>query len=240
MMNISEIRNLEIDNRIEEHYQFGGALCISIHEIKENYRGEVPNEYESHLLTARQSIEKQHSLWNSSIIKTLGKVNKNNLAITDFDKLDTSGKKLELSEFLGPHFDLQANKPIIRGQLDNETINSYFYYDTKELIENKVNLELIAQGFWRKYPDNLGGFIYALIEPPFNMKLGKEIRKRGEYVIDFIDFFFGNLKNITVYSWSVDCSRVFDAGKEWWGSHFWTIYNKEKNWYVSIIASTTD
>ncbi len=240
MMNIVEIKNSEIDKRIEEHYQLGGALCISVYEIKENYRGEMPNEYEAHQLTARQAIEKQHFHWNSGILKTLGKVNTSNIAVTDYATLDSSGKKLDLSEFLGPHYDLQKNKPIVRGQLDNGTLNSYFYYDEQELIENKIDLEKIAQDFWKNRPDNLGGFVYALSEPPFNMRLGKEIKKRGEYILDFIDFFFGSLSEITAYSWSIDCSKIFDAGKEWWGSHFWTIYNKEKNFYVSIIASTTD
>ncbi|WP_343784001.1 hypothetical protein [Wandonia haliotis] len=40
--------------------------------------------------------------------------------------------------------------------------------------------------------------------------------------------------------WSTNCSPFFNAGKEWWGTFFWTIYNPEKNWYIGICGSETD
>ena len=147
---------------------------------------------------------------------------------------------MELEHFLGPHFDLQNHKPLIRGQLSNETLNEYFYYDQEEKLSNKIDINKMAADFRDLYPDNLGWFIYALIEPPHDLRLGKEIRKRGEYVLDFLDYFFSNLHEMVIYAWDTNCSVIFDDGHEYWGSYFWTIYNPTKQWYIGIIASETD
>jgi hypothetical protein len=78
------------------------------------------------------------------------------------------------------------------------------------------------------------------MEPPYNLNLGKEIFRRGEYLLEFLEYFFCNISELTIYAWDTNCSVVFNSGKEWWGSYFWTIYNPTKKWYIGIIASETD
>lgn len=242
MVNIEEIIDQELQSRIEEHERLGGALRISVFEIKENYKGEMPGEYDAHLAAARQALEQQNYECNSHFNKVAAKNERNKIpyAKTDFDKLDSSGQNLKLYHFLGPHFDLKSKKPLIRGRLTNATLNSYFYYDQEETVANKVDMFKAVNEFQELDPENQGNFMHALMEPPYSLRLDKEISKRGEYVLSFFDYFFGDLDAITIYAWNTDCSFVFESGKEWWGSYFWTVYNPAKNWYVAIIASETD
>ncbi len=242
MVNIQEIQEKELSDRIIDHEKKGGALRICVFKISENYLGELPDEYLAHLVTARQTLEKQNYEWNFHLNKVAGKGQYRNFkfATIDYEKLDSSGQKIDLIHFLGPHFDIEKHKPIVRGQLGNETLNSYFYYDTEESPVNKVDMNKLDADFRKLYTENKGWFICTLMEPPYNMRLRKEILKRGEYVLDFLEYFFGDLSKLIIYSWNTDCSVVFDAGKEWWGSYFWTVYNPTKQWYIGIIASETD
>lgn len=228
MVNIKEITNKEIVDRILDYESNGGVVQISVFEILENYLGEMPTEYDVHLFAARQTLEK--AIMNQHFTFTY--------AQTDFTKLDSSGIRIDAEQFIGPYFDLGKNKPYIRGQLGNSTVNSYFYYDIEEKPENRAK-DLYKQ-FLKKYPNSGGGLIYTIMEPPYSLTLGKDIRKRGEYLLNFLEFFFSDLSKIVVYAWDIDCSPIFDAGKEWWGSYFWTVYNPTKQWYIGIIASATD
>lgn len=240
-VNIIELTDKDILDKIEDHQKKNGVLRISVFQIRENYLAELPDEYTAHLIVARQTLEKENYLLNFGINKIALKNKRLDFtyARTDFDKLDSSGQKLELKQFLGPCFDLERGKPLVRGQLTNETLNSYFYYDSPETSSNKVDINQLVQEYEQSYPGE-GWFMHAFAEPPYNMDLGKDIYVHGQYIIDFLDYFFGTLTSITAYSWNNDCSPVFDPGKEWWGSYFWTVYNPEKQWYVGIIASETD
>lgn len=242
MVNIKEIVDDELRYRIIDHENKGGALRIAVFDISENYLGQFPDEYLAHLITARQTLEKQNYEWNFHLNKVAPGNQRKDFAIaqTDYDKLDSSGQKIDLPHFLGPHFDIGSGKPLVRGQLGNETLNSYFYYDQMETPSNKIDINKLVENYRTLFPENKGGFVHALMEPPYNMNLVKEILKRGEYLLDFLKYFFNDLNRITVYSWNTDCSIVFDAGKEWWGSYFWTIYNPTKEWYIGVIASETD
>lgn len=37
-----------------------------------------------------------------------------------------------------------------------------------------------------------------------------------------------------------DWSNYFDAGKEWWGTFYWTVFNKKNNTIMVLGASETD
>ncbi len=242
MTNIIEISDSNLTEKIEAHEKIGGALRISVFEIKDNYLGQFPDEYDAHLITARQTLEKQNFQWNFHFNKVAYKNQRDSFtyAKTDFNLLDSSGKKMDLRHFLGPHFDLNEMKPFVRGQLGNDTLNSYFQYNQDELPENKIDINALDTIYQRLYQSNEGYFIHALMEPPYSLSLGKEIYQRGKYLLDFLNFFFSDLNELVIYTWNTDCSVVFDAGKEWWGSYFWTIYNPTKKWYIGIIASETD
>jgi len=241
MVNIQQIKDIELNNRIESHEKIGGALRISVFEIKENYLGQLPNEYDAHLVTARQTLEVENFKANFHFNKVALKNERKSIAYaqTDFNKLDPSGVKIDLHHFLGPHYDLERRKPIVHGR-KNDTLNLYFYYDEDEAPGNNINMNKLVADHLLKYPDNRGCFIYALMEPPYGISLEKEIVKRGEYVNDFLEYFFNDTNTITIYAWNTDCSAVFEPGNEWWGNYFWTIYNPVKQWYIGIIASETD
>jgi hypothetical protein len=242
MVNIQEIKDSNLTDKIEAHEKIGGALRVSVFEIKENYLGQLPDEYGAHLTTARQTLEKLNFEWNFHFNKVAPKNKRKDIAYarTDFDKLDSSGQKIDLFHFLGPHLDLNNMKPLIRGQLGNDTLNSYFYYDQDEIPENKVDINTLDATYRQLYMDNKGYFVHTLMEPPYNLGLGKDIYLRGKYLLEFLEYFFCDINELTIYAWDTNCSVVFDAGKEWWGSYFWTIYNPTKKWYIGIIASETD
>ncbi|HEY8915813.1 MAG TPA: hypothetical protein VIM87_05220, partial [Chitinophaga sp.] len=169
MVNIKTINDQEITDRLTDYDTKGGVVRMSVFEISENYLGEMPDEYTAHLVTARQTLEKENYECNFHINKVLppNKRSNSSIAQTDFTKLDPSGQKIDVRDFLGLHFDLANRKPFIRGQLGNETLNSYFYYDQQEIPANKININKIAAEFQSLYPQNTGGFVYTFMEPPY-------------------------------------------------------------------------
>lgn len=243
MVNIQEIESEEIKKRIADFDNKGGVLRMSVFKIGKNYVGELPaDEYAAHLIVARQTVEKFNYEANLHWNKVAARNSRNNYPFlkTDFDLLDNSGVKINLEHFLGPYFDLEEQKPLMRGKLRNDTLNAYFPFDSEETLANKVDINSRREIYRKKYPENKGSFIYAFMEPPYSIRLGKDIKQRGEYLLDFMNFFFDDLNTIEVYAWNTDCSKIFDAGKEWWGSYFWTVYNPVKNRYIGILASETD
>lgn len=75
---------------------------------------------------------------------------------------------------------------------------------------------------------------YAFLSPP----------QRTPYkASDFIEFnktLFSDTSDIEVYRWNDDFSDYFDAGKEWWGTGLWTVFDKTSDTMVVIGASLTD
>ncbi len=104
------------------------------------------------------------------------------------------------------------------------------------------------------------GLSYALLEVPYGLRYNEFIRQKARKLgeikkskkINLIQTKFFNhfLEEIgleitdetqlIIYEWSNDWSYYFDAGKEWWGTFFWTILKKEKREIIVICASTTD
>lgn len=243
LINIQEIRTEEVQSKTEDFEKKGGSLLFHVFQILENHEKFKPTDkYTCHLVVARQTLERinfdMNYLWNRSAEKA----NRKSLPMyqTNFEELDNSGIELGLEEFLGPFYDSDLHKPFVRGMKGNETLNSYFYFDSEEEVSNKIDMNKRVQEFILRYPDENGDFVRAFMEPPYTIKTGKTIKERGEYFIDFVNFLFSDLSKIEIMKWSTDCSSFFDAGKEWWGSFFWTVYNPEKDWYVGICGSETD
>lgn len=159
----------------------------------------------------------------------------------NLEELEHSGRQITVREFLGPYFDLTVNKPIIRGQTNNQFLNSYFYFDEKESVESRLDFNEISNKFKiNEFDGTPIGFAGAFLEPPHSLRIGNSIFDKGTYFNQFCELLFSNFDRLEIYKWSVDCSNYFDAGKEWWGSQFWTIYNPTKNIYIGALASTTD
>ncbi|MDO4800318.1 MAG: hypothetical protein Q4A52_07390 [Bacillota bacterium] len=76
---------------------------------------------------------------------------------------------------------------------------------------------------------------YAFWETPHTSGYGAE---------DFIKvnsaLFPRGTEELEVYEWSTDWSNYFDAGREWWGTACWSVYDKSLNRYVVLMASATD
>lgn len=100
------------------------------------------------------------------------------------------------------------------------------------------------------------GFAYALLNPPYSVRLMESGKFSIEYGIEeqarmlillkkylkeilFIED-FKNTDHLEIYIWSDDWSNYFNAGKEWWGAFYWTIYNKQRNTVTVIGGSATD
>ncbi len=45
---------------------------------------------------------------------------------------------------------------------------------------------------------------------------------------------------LEIYDWTVDWSNYFEDGLEWWGAAAISIYDKQLNRYIIILASSTD
>lgn len=75
---------------------------------------------------------------------------------------------------------------------------------------------------------------FAFLEPPC---------KTPYSIVDFIAFndcLFPNKEHIQVYRWNDNFSNYFDAGKEWWGTGLWSVYDTDSKVFVIIGASLTD
>lgn len=243
LINIEEIRTQEVQSKTEDFEKKGGGLLFHVFRILENHEGLKPTDkYTCHLVVARQTLERINFDMNYHWKRCVLKGNRGSLPVnqTNSEELDNSGLELGLEEFLGPFYDTDLHKPFVRGMKSSETINSSFYFDTVEVESNKIDINKRVHEFDLKYPNWNVNFVHAFMEPPYTIKTGKTIKERGEYLIEFVNFLFSDLSKIEIMKWSTDCCPFFDAGKEWWGSFFWTVYNPEKDWYIGICGSETD
>lgn len=98
---------------------------------------------------------------------------------------------------------------------------------------------------------------YALLEPPYSIrkqidaKFGSEQYEAQKtklftelyrmFLSDFILLPKHALESdYVIYTWADDWSNFFDAGKEWWGNYYWTVYNKKNHTIIVLAASETD
>lgn len=97
---------------------------------------------------------------------------------------------------------------------------------------------------------------YALLEPPYGLRLEIDAKHGSEeyyelqakeftnlyrmFLNDFLLFSKYSKDDFIIYSWSDDWSNFFDAGKEWWGTYYYTVYNKRNNTIIVLGASETD
>lgn len=87
---------------------------------------------------------------------------------------------------------------------------------------------------------SVDGYKTAFFNPPHDLR-GK-LEDQIEIFEQLNEALFGEMtqSNLNIYSWTVNWSNYFDAGKEWWGSFYWTLENLEKSNVIVIGASSTD
>lgn len=225
-------RNLDkiLIEKIDEFDRNGGCVEFKVFTVDK-----VETSYQIHLAIAKATLSELSIASEEYFLKIAKEYNTSRdqyfkLTI-NLDELINSGTKISLRDFLGPQFDLKTHKPLIKGV--QNLYNSYFYFDTEESDKNIVNISEVNGEF--NFVDNDGvteAFCGAFLEPPHSVRLGKSVFEHGQYFIEFCNLLFSNLTQIEIYKWSVNCSNYFEAGKEWWGSHFWTVYNPTKNIYI--------
>ena len=166
--------------------------------------------------------------------------------MTDLAKVEaTRAKRLTAQEFFGPHFEVPSCR---LATLDPEAFSLVPRFDVFSHPPTMLNPELFSlkfsssEGAEGKTP----GYAYTLLEPPHGLseqwpqrrKLAPaEVKTQFSFLCDVL---FGNLDTLDIFDWPTDCSNYFEPGLEWWGSSFWTVHAPQKNWIVSILASTTD
>ncbi len=88
---------------------------------------------------------------------------------------------------------------------------------------------------------------YAFLEPPHGtgpvLEDGKLVRKAyGPEDFELVNraLFPEGTDMLEVYDWTTDWSNYFDAGREWWGTMCYSIYDQKMERYSVIVASSTD
>ena len=87
---------------------------------------------------------------------------------------------------------------------------------------------------------NTDGYMTAFYNPPYDLNGDLEKHKKLFDAVNKLLFNPMSDNNLKIYEWSTDWSNFFDAGKEWWGTFYWTVYNKEKSYVIVVAASSTD
>jgi len=85
---------------------------------------------------------------------------------------------------------------------------------------------------------NVDGYKRAFFIPPYSLSGSADVWALFEE-INFV-LFGCEPEQCTVYSWSTDWSNYFDAGREWWGAFYWTVFSAETKLLTTIGASATD
>lgn len=133
------------------------------------------------------------------------------------------GKKISTDDFFGGLVDVKNKRVIVIGK--DKKWNQFYYHDNEE----EVSIKYMGTGVG-----------YAFLHPPYHLKLKDSVKEEGDFFFEFFNELFGELNQIEVYEWSTDFSSYFDAGKEWWGEFYWTVYSFEKDLFIGITASTSD
>lgn len=123
------------------------------------------------------------------------------------------------TEFLGAQFNLTTKELFVWDYFGGA---KYWFLPNETRIKENAHL-----------PIDGSGYSYALLDPPHGGLTHVLFLKLCEAL-------FGDLNKLEIYAWPTDCSNYFDDGKEWWGTFFWTVYSPTYDWYIGILASSTD
>lgn len=235
MSGIRLITGTVLNDKVEEFFELLGCVEFKIFELSD-----TSTPYYNHHEVAKNTLielSKDSEIYFQKLAKEKKRRDKFFKMTIDFETLENSGVEISLREFLGPQYDLEINKPIIRGK--HYLFNSYFYYDTIEMRGNEIDIDAVKRTFEsKKYDGLINRFCGAFFE--WEPSIGNTIYEHGKYFLDFCDLLFSDFSKIEIYTWSVDSSNYFDKGKEWSGAYFWTVYNPIKNIYIGVTVSTTD
>ena len=86
---------------------------------------------------------------------------------------------------------------------------------------------------------NVDGYKTAFFHPPYGIR-GEQFDNLRLFDALNQELFGTPASACIVYNWSTNWSTYFDAGHEWWGSLFWTVYSPNTKLLTCIGASSTD
>lgn len=173
------------------------------------------SEEETHFKVAREmmlDLTSSEKNYKSRFPDFIGTNSNNEIYKFDESKLVGTSEKLSVKEFFGAYHNYEQDKLF----LETEGV----YHQDRET----------------KFGFNCNGYTYSFLDPPY----GFSMPNKAEFFVAFSKYLFSDFGNIIVYSWGTDCSNYFDPGKDWWGHFLCTICNPEKDWYIGIVASSTD
>lgn len=140
-----------------------------------------------------------------------------------------AGEVLDTAEFLGPLCDPARGALLLRGE-ENPGRDDLYWYGDAEIGANRVRAPELSGD---------GGLAYAYLYPPYN--LHAENATRNSLFFGLLDQLLGGQRgDYVIRRWSAACSNYFDAGREWWGTYFWTVYPRGTRRIIGITGSATD
>lgn len=145
------------------------------------------------------------------------------------DKL--TGHRIGRADFLGNQFLVNENCLLVRGRHSNY-LNEYFREGDPETEHTRMPREQLS-----RLPK--AGFSDAFLSPPYNLQLSNADACSLFWQIAHV--FLSDLDEAAeIWSWSTECSNYFEAGHEWWGSHFYTFSHPDSDRVIAVLASATD
>jgi len=220
---IEDKRTLKTQEKFED---LGGEIELCVFNIPKD----SCLDYHLHLEASIEGMKIFKYRYEDSWKKRNGDLDINKYYnIKIFEDKTPKGAKISIPTFLGKGYDIK-----------NRCIDLYEYSNDIRINKNDIN-----------------GLAYALLDPPHglyttgpNEKWSTEYGKHEQLKLTelfhlFINdtFEINNLENtnhLEVYKWSNDWSNYFDAGKEWWGTFYWSIIDKKRDKIIIIAASATD
>ncbi|MEM8861310.1 MAG: hypothetical protein AAGD96_23550 [Chloroflexota bacterium] len=204
--------------------------CLTTRERKDF------DDYAAHQATALltlQKVQKDLDLYFEDLLQTeryKGRSRDEFFQISiEPEKL--TGKQISLKTFLGSYYSFDQRRAAIRGRT-SKFLNSYFWAGENETQENALKLSKEFGRINRAYA-------YAFFEPPYTMR--GEATQKEDLFHNTEKLMFGRFdENAIIWSWSDDCSNYFDAGKEWWGTFFYTYSLPGSDTILGMVASQTD
>jgi len=237
MTSLEQINTPEITEQLSRFEELGGVIDFKFFKVSG-----TRSDLEAHLLTAQRTLEllvQDNVDYFNKLAQSSGTNRDTYFKVSVDHILANTGTQISPEQFFGPYFNFKEARPILLGKtgkpLQGVTVFSdYYYYDN---VENNENIVLVHHNN-KDYAKQ--GYADAFLSPPHCFAGNMTNLEIGKLFLEFNQFLFDDINKITVYSWSTDCSNYFEAGKEWWGSFFWTVHNPIKDWYIGVAASTTD
>ena len=229
-MKLAEMNDLQSD-AVDTFESAGGA--IEFYLIDKNGAKECKETYREAAILGLKAAKRKNDEYFEKLLRLPDYQNRSRSEFFDISikKEKVDGHEISLREFMGNSFNLDRKNLALRGKTSAH-LNDYFWVGDNEVEENAIK-------YLDFHTSDTSGYSDAFVEPPYNLSGShKQINKMFWDISNSL--FNGFLTKSSIWSWSTDCSNYFDAGKEWWGTYFYTYSLVDTDNIVVLLASTTD